>query len=234
MNNKNILTDKLGEIDSEFLDEYHDRRSRRKFKKLIKDCSIAASVMIVIAVSTVILLPAFSNTPSKDPVDTSNGVIDNGDYNKDRDDCSYTVIYADEKDDGSDFTVEVESISLQPGEVRLGGGLYEILKSDEPYENTLFAVRISFGSDYTDDAFATHAEAFIESLESVFKNVKIVWSDDPENANESTEVWEVRFTYLTKEELASIEAPDDLGIELSLIPQWMDTGEEVIYAATLD
>jgi len=62
-----------------------------------------------------------------------------------------------------------------------------------------------------------------------FKNVKVIWSDDPEKVDESTAVWEVRFTYLTKEQLASFEVPEDLGIELSLVPEWIDTEEEVIY-----
>ena len=61
-----------------------------------------------------------------------------------------------------------------------------------------------------------------------FKTVKVIWSDAPAKVDESTSVWEVRFTYLTKEQLASFEAPEDLGIELSLVPEWIDTEEEVI------
>ena len=328
MNNKNILTDKLGEIDSRFLDEYHDRRSRRgvRRKNVMKYCSIAASVMLVITISIATMLPMFRNIPTGNPVDTSNGVIDNQDSNKDNADSNkdnpvkdnnkpdysnYTVIYADEKDYSLDDKVEVEVDiePLQPGVVRFSGELNEILKSDEAYENTLFAVEMSFNMEFEESAeykqmladaqsindlmwerynneflphIKTHshtqgtmdwscdeciglhnlhetdesdidnmyreadniletdleehaekvkerAEAYISSLGLEFKNVKVIWSDDPEKVDESTSVWEVRFTYLTKEQLTSFEAPEDLGIELSLVPEWIDTEEEVIY-----
>lgn len=321
MNNKNILTDKLGEIDSKFLDEYHDRRSRRgvRRKNVMKYCSIAASVMIVITISLATMLPMFRNTPAGNPVDTSNGVVDNADSNKDNpindnnkpDYSDYTVIYANDKDYSSGDNVEVEDVYIPPksGEVRFRGQLYEIIESDDVYENKLFAVQMSFHMEFEESeeykqmiAYAqsrsdkmwerynneflphikTHshtqgtmdwncdeclrlhnshetdesdienmyreadtilesdreahaekvkerAEAYISSLGLEFKNVKVIWSDDPEKVDEFTVVWEVRFTYLTKEQLATFEAPDDLGIEFSLVPEWMEIEEEVIY-----
>ena len=328
MNNKNIITDKLGEIDSKFLDEYHDRRSRRALrrKNVMKYCSIAASVMLVITISIATMLPMFRNTPTGNPVDTSTGVIDNSDSNKDNADSNtdnpvkdnnkpdyinYTVIYADEKDYSLGDKVEKEDVYIppEPGKVMFSGELNEILKSDDIYENTLFAVQMSFNMEFEESVdyetlyqehydfwlllwekydneivphYKSHslshggmditceeclrlsdihekdladynamgeqicsigesdkaahaekvkerAEAYISSLGLDFKNVKVIWSDDPEKVDESTSVWEVRFTYLTKEQLASFEAPEDLGIELSLVPEWMDTEEEVIY-----
>ena len=335
MNNKNILTDKLGEIDSKFLDEYYDRRRRRgkRRKNRIKYCSIAASVMFVITISLAATIPMFHNIPVENPAGTSNGVIDNTEsstYNTDSsndntdanpdnpikdnnkpDYSDYTVVYADENDYISDDKIEAEDVYIppEPGKVSFSGGLYEILKSDDLYEKTLFAVQMSFNMEFEksvdyetlyqehydfwlllwekyDNEIVTHykshslphggmditceeclrlsdvhekdladyramgeqirsieesdkaahvekikkrAEEYISSLGLEFKNVTVIWSDDPKNVDESTSVWEVRFTCFTKEQLASFEAPDDIGIELSLIPEWMDTEKDVIY-----
>ncbi|MBR5322592.1 MAG: hypothetical protein IKU48_03510 [Clostridia bacterium] len=328
MDNKNLLTDKLGEIDGKFLDECHNRRSRRALrrKSIMKYGSLAASVMIVIAISLMAMLPAFRNTPAGNPIDTSTGGIDNVDTDNDNSDSSkdnptnnnnkpdysnYTVIYAEEKDYSLSDNVVVEDVYLppKPGKVRFSGGLYEILKSDELYKSTLFAVQMSFNMEFEksveyetllqehydfwlllwekyDNEIVPHykshslshggrditceeclrlsdihekdladynamgeqirsieesdraahaekvkerAEAYISSLGLEFKNVNVIWSDEPEKVNEFTKVWKVQFTYLTKEQLASFEAPDDLGIEFTLLPEWMDVGEDVIY-----
>lgn len=102
MNNKNLLTDKLGEIDSKFLDEYYDRLSRRalKRKSIMKYCSIAASVMIVVTISIATMLPMFRKAPAGNPVDTSIGVIDNTDSNNENADGNKD----NNKPDNSNYT----------------------------------------------------------------------------------------------------------------------------------
>ena len=163
--NNNILTDKLGEIDSKFLDEYHDRRNRRRVrrKNVMKYCSIAASVMIVITISLMAMLPAFRNTPTGNPVDTSNGVIDNGDSNKDNVDSNkdnptndnnkpdysdYMVIYAKDKDYSLGDIVESEDVYYpqELGEIVYYGDFSGT--DTDSNNNLLYAVRLS-GMNYS-------------------------------------------------------------------------------------
>ena len=165
MDNKNILTDKLGEIDSRFLDEYHDRRSRREVrrKNVMKYCSIAASVVIVITISLATMLPMFRNIPTGNPVDTSNGVIDNQDSNKDNADSNkdnpvkdnnkpnysdYTVIYAKDNDYILGDIVESEDVYYpqELGEIVFYGD-YSIADTGTE-DNLLYAVRLS-GMNYS-------------------------------------------------------------------------------------
>lgn len=320
MNNKNLLTDKLGEIDSKFLDEYHDRRSRRAIrrKSVMKYCSIAASVMLVITISIATMLPMFRNTPTDNPADTTGNVIDNPDNNKDNpandnnkpDYSTYTVIYAEENDYSLDDQVEVENVYIppEPGEVRFSGELYEIMESDDIFENKLFAVSIhtAFTYDYDGyrdteewkelcDKYASasqaldnhcadnhryphapdHAYGYIDKecetcvtlleqrdnymyAQAEFelnyynnlgkkhandlvslaeakgftpKKITVAWTSDSSN-NEIMSKQYVVLIKLTKEQLASFEAPEDLGVQFTLVPEWMDTGEEVIYRSS--
>ncbi len=317
MNNNFSLTDKLGEIDGKFLDEYHNRRSYRKIKRksIMKYGSIVASVMFVITISLAIVLPAFHNTPIGKPVDTSNGVIDNADSNKDNpisdnnksDYSTYTVIYAEDNDYSLGDNVEVENVYTppEPGKVRFSGGLYKIMESDEAYENKLFAVSIFTANEYDFEGYkdikewkdlcdkhssATQAldnhcadshrypfsleyaygyidrecetcvtlleqrdkymyarDEFIRNYhDSLYKKhtddlfslaetkgltprkITVAWTSGTSN-NDILSKEYVVLVKLTKEQLVSFDAPDDLGVEFTLVPEWMDTGEEVVY-----
>lgn len=165
MNNKNILTDKLGEIDSKFLDEYHDRRSRRALrrKNVMKYCSIAASAVIVITISLAAMLPMLRNIPTGNPVDTSTGVIDNQDSNKDNADSNkdnpvkdnnkpnysdYTVIYAKDNDYILGDIVESEDVYYpqELGEIVYYGDFS--CNDTDTDDNILYAVRLS-GMNYS-------------------------------------------------------------------------------------
>ncbi len=294
MDNKNLLTDKLGEIDSKFLDEYHNRRRRRavRRKNIIKYGSIAASVIIVITTALIAILPAISNTPINKPTN-----------------YTYTLIYADDYQNSNNIDGEKETMPPKPGEVRFRGELYRLMKDDKPYSNYLFAVKMSFETAFEEseeckqmiadaqsrsdtmreryeNEFVPHikthshtqgtmdwtcneclrlhklhiadeadidnmyrevdiileaereahakkvkerSEAYIASLELDVKNVKVIWADSPEKVDEYTNIWNIQFAYFTKEQLKSLKVPDDIGVELTLIPKWADTGEEVIY-----
>ena len=63
--NKNNLTYKLGEIDGKFLDELTSRRARRMMrrKNIMKLSGIAASLVIVVAISVAIILPLSQKEP---------------------------------------------------------------------------------------------------------------------------------------------------------------------------
>lgn len=76
MKKKNMLIDKLNEIDEKFLDELHDRRNRRftKRKNMMRYCSIAASLVIVVAISVAAILPMSRNTPTNIPSETKDSV----------------------------------------------------------------------------------------------------------------------------------------------------------------
>ena len=248
MDNRFLLSDKLGEIDSYFLDEYYENRRRRTVRRssIVKYSGMVAVVAVVITLSLILMLPIFRTSWTSNPADTLNVTLDNTENESVRGESSvpekdnnkfnkeehtkpnyndYTVIYAEEKDDVLDDIVEDEVYTEPPkaGEVRFSGGLYDIIKSDELYENTLFAVEMTFNYEFD------VSDEYILSLGLDFKNVKVIWSDDPEKVDESTSVWDVLFTYLTKEQLVSFKAPEDIGVELKLIPRWMDTGEDVIY-----
>lgn len=248
MDNRFLLSDELGEIDSKFLDEYYENRRRRAVRRnsIVKYAGIVASVTVVITLSLILMLPMFRTSPTSNPADTLNVTLDNTEnesvggessvpetdnnkFNKEEHTKpnynDYTVIYAEEKDDSLGYTVEDEVYiePPKPGEVRFSGELYDIVKSDGLYENTLFAIEMAFNSEFD------VSDEYISSLGLELKNVKVIWNDDPEMVDEFTTVWDVRFTYLTKEQLVSFDAPDDIGVELKLIPRWMDTGEDVIY-----
>ena len=317
MNNKNILTDKLGEIDSKFLDEYHDRRSRRALrrKNVMKYCSIAASVMLVITISIATMFPMFRNTPTGNPVDTSTGVIDNQDSNKDNADSNkdnpvkdnnkpdysdYTVIYA--KDEGYSLGDKVEAEDVyypqELGEIVYYGDFS--CNDTDTDDNILYAVRLS-GMNYSwydctsseqwkelyeyegecaqkeqehsekihnfDAADAEHCtecaylrEQLIKAMnardefEMEFHNqthlrinenvLKLAESQGYEAKvvtlipkTESGDSVELNTDYavilhLTLEQLKSFEPSPELSLAFELIPQWMDTDEEVIYVDT--
>lgn len=317
MNNKNILTDKLGEIDSKFLDEYHDRRSRRgvRRKNVMKYCSIAASVMLVITISIATMLPMFRNTPTGNPADTSTGVIDNQESNKDNadsnkdnhvkdnnkpDDSDYTVIYAKDNDYSLGDIVESEDVYYpqELGEIVFYGD-FSIADTDAE-DNLLYAVRLS-GMNYSwydctsseqwkelyeyegecaqkeqehsekihnfDAADAEHCtecaylrEQLIKAMnardefemeyhnqthlrinENVLKlaesqgyEAKVVTLIPKTESGDSVELntdYAV-ILHLTLEQLKSFEPSPELSLAFELIPQWMDTDEEVIYVDT--
>lgn len=317
MNNKNILTDKLGEIDSKFLDEYHDRRNCRALrrKNVMKYCSIAASMMLVITISIATMLPMFRNTPAGNHVDTSTGVIDNTDNNDNANSNTDNPINDNNKPDYSDYTV----IYAKDEGYRLG----DIVESEDVYypqelgeivyygdfsgtdtdveDNLLYAVRLSgmnyswyndyesseqwkelweyegecaqnehehlekiHNFDYADAEFCTECaylrEQLIEAMnardefvmefhnqthlkinETVLKlaesqgyEAKVVTlipkteSEDFVEANTDHAV----ILHLTFEQLMSFESSPELSLVFELIPQWMDTDEEVIYVDT--
>ncbi len=334
MDNRFLLSDNLGEVDSYFLDEYYENRRRRAVRRssIVKYSGMVAAVAVVITLSLTVMLSTFRASPTSDPADTLNVTLDNTEnesvggessvpetdnnkFNKEEHTKpnynDYTVIYAEEKDDSLGDIVEDE-VYIEPpksGEVRFSGELYDIIKSDELYENTLLAVEMSLHMEFVeseeykqikaeaqrksdmmwerynneflphikthlhtqgtmdwncDECLRLHklhetdesdidnmnreadiiletdheahvqkvkerAEVYKASLGLEFKNVKVIWSDDPQKVDEFTTVWDVRFAYLTKEQIASFDASDDIGVELKLIPRWMDAGEDVIY-----
>ena len=79
MNNRFLLSDELGEIDSKFLDEYYENRRRRAVRRnsIVKYAGIVASVAVVITLSLILMLPMFRPSPTSNPADTLNATLDN-------------------------------------------------------------------------------------------------------------------------------------------------------------
>lgn len=158
MKNKNILTEKMTEIDGAFLDEYYNRKEERSAHKkrntVIRYCGIAASLAVVIALSVVTL-----QMLKPDNVDDPNNVLDHpdnvqivtkDDFTSDEEvhlkPIQKTVMYSKEED----FGLSEEELYTPPkvGKVRYKGELYTIMNDNELYENCIFAVKISFGAEF--------------------------------------------------------------------------------------
>ena len=73
------------------------------------------------------------------------------------------------------------------------------------------------------------SDEYLGSIDFEFKDLTVIWSDSTESA-EYAPIWkDIKIMHLTKDELASFEVPDYLGVEFTLIPEWMDVNEETVY-----
>ena len=157
------------------------------------------------------------------------------------------VIYADNFDLGIGGIGSEVYIPIRNGTVIYMDGLYDIVNSDEPYGDNVFAVGVYFsmGLAGTDERYLTpsdeteaaedrgatvreYGNSLLTAAGLNYRFVTICWTDGGDST-EPVSVQTLRILHLTKEQLRSFRVPGDIGAQFVLLPKWVDCGKDTVY-----
>ncbi len=73
-----------------------------------------------------------------------------------------------------------------------------------------------------------YCKSYIETMGLEYSCVKVIWGNGYDDSD-PIDTQEIVMLHLTKEQLKTFKAPNDVAVEFTLLPEWTDTGETVIY-----
>lgn len=213
---KNEILNALNDIDPTFIDEHLKRNARRRSGRAtaVRILSAAACLVIIVTAAAAFIPGGFlRKSPAAEPTEQ-------GDFSHRGGDVTQTVVYAE--------TLDTESINkaAELGRVELSDDLYGLLDGDEG--NRLYAVDISFRDENENPdgaALSARSVAFIDELAVSFKEITVIWTDAPDGTPDT----EIKLFHLTAAQLRALAAPPDLGLRVTLLPEWIDTDGETVY-----
>ncbi len=247
---KHSLLYELNGIDPALIDEHLAWNSREKASRQMRyrAASIAACLVLIGAFATALVTGGIRREaqPDANPPDTVPNTSQRADIDTPPVEPSM-VIYADNFDLGIGGIGSEVYIPIRNGTVIYMDGLYDIVNSDEPYGDNVFAVGVYFsmGLAGTDERYLTpsdeteaaegrgatvreYGNSLLTAAGLNYRFVTICWTDGGDST-EPVSVETLRILHLTKEQLRSFRVPSDIGAQFVLLPKWVDCGKDTVY-----